>query len=149
MPQIKEVKLIERGKRSLVLGWSNPALDEQPSDFSALGYVIETRIHRYDDEMKSMMFEWRELSPDYATIQKNDSSVEAKINGLSPDGKFTFRIFCESSDGLVSAGSAPFQFQTKSSFKFTKANWIYLMAGGGVLLCLGCMLIQRKMNFHA
>ena len=149
LPQIKEVKLIERGKRSLVLGWSNPALDEQPSDPSALGYVIETRIHRYDDEMKSMMFEWRELSPDYATIQKNDSSVEAKINGLSPDGKFTFRIFCESSDGLVSAGSAPFQFQTKSSFKFTKANWIYLMAGGGVLLCLGCMLIQRKMNFHA
>lgn len=144
LPQITEVKLIERGKRSLVLGWSVTSTGTESFDDSDLGYVIETRVHRYDKEMQSMVLEWRELGPDYAIIQKNDSSVEAKINGLSPNGKFTFRIFSKSNEGLVSVGSAPFQFQTKSSFKFTKANWLYLMGIGGAVLCLVCILIQRK-----
>jgi len=148
LPQIKEVKLIERGKRSLVLGWSYPSQDDRSSANSDLSYVIETRVHRYDEDLKSLIFEWRELGPDYATIQKKDSSVEAKINGLSPDGKYIFRIFCESNDGLFSVESVPFRFQTKPSFKLSKAKWMYLMGGGSVLLCLCCILIQRKMNFN-
>ncbi len=148
LPEIREVKLIERGKRSLVLGWSYPSHDESSSANSDLDYVIETRVHRYDEDLKSMIFEWRELGPDYAAIQKKDSSVEAKINGLSPDGKYIFRIFCESNDGLFSAESVSFRFQTKPSLKLSKAKWIYLIGGGGVLLCLCCILIQRKMHFN-
>lgn len=148
LPQIREVKLIERGKRSLVLGWSYPSQDDRSSANSDLSYVIETRVHRYDEDLKSLIFEWRELGPDYATIQKKDSSVEAKINGLSPDGKYIFRIFCESNDGLFSVESVPFRFQTKPSLKLSKAKWMYLMGGGSVLLCLCCILIQRKMNFN-
>lgn len=147
LPQISEVEQIERGKHSMVLGWSNPTQGEGASDSSALGYVIETRVHRYDEEMRSMIIEWRELGPDYATIQKKGTMVEAKIKGLSPDGKFTFRFFCENGDGAVSVGSAPFQFQTESSFKFTKANWIFLMGVGGAFLALVCIIIQRKGSF--
>ncbi|MDP6858811.1 MAG: fibronectin type III domain-containing protein, partial [Verrucomicrobiales bacterium] len=147
LPKISEVELIERDKHSIVLGWSNPTRDEELSDSSALGYVIETRVHRYDKEMKSMIIEWRELGPDYATIQKKGTMVEAKIKGLSPDGKFTFRLFCENEDGAVSVGSVPFQFQTESSFKFTKANWIFLMGAGGAFLALVCIIIQRKGSF--
>ena len=147
LPQISEVEQIERGKHSMVLGWFNPTQSEGPSDSSALGYVIETRVHRYDEEMKSMIIEWRELGPDYATIQKKGTMVEAKIKGLSPDGKFTFRFFCENEDGTVSVGSAPFQFQTESSFKFTKANWIFFMGVGGAFLALVCIIIQRKGSF--
>ncbi|MEC7357561.1 MAG: hypothetical protein VYC09_03895 [Verrucomicrobiota bacterium] len=147
LPKISEVELIERDKHSIVLGWSNPTRDEELSDSSALGYVIETRVHRYDKEMKSMIIEWRELGPDYATIQKKGTMVEAKIKGLSPDGKFTFRLFCENEDGAVSVGSVPFQFQTESSFKFTKANWIFLMGAGGAFLALVCIIIRRKGSF--
>ena len=142
LPRIEEITLKDKGKGSLVLGW------EVPKALAGidLGYVVETRVHRYDDESKSISFEWLELGPEYLMVNTNGPNVEAEVKGLSPDGKYTFRVFRQSKNGEVSPGSVPFQFRTESSFKFTRASWIYLMGVGGALLGIICYLIQRKKN---
>ena len=142
LPRIEEIKLIERGKDSLVLGWKVPKMQAD----MGLDYVVETRVHRYDEESKSIAFEWLELGPEYLMVKTKDSNVKAEVIGLSPDGKFTFRVFSQNKNGAVSPGSVPFQFRTQSSFKFTRASWLYLMGGGGALLGIICYLIQRKKN---
>ena len=152
LPQIKEIELIKSGKHSLVFAWPNPEKDDRLPSELALDYVIETRVHRYDAEKKSMLVEWIELDTDYATVRENGPNVEAEINGLHPDGKFTFRVFSKDNDGLVSLGSSPFQFETEKSFKLTKAKWAYLMGGTGLmglLLSICCIVIKRKMQLKA
>ena len=152
LPQIKEIELIKSGKHSLVFAWPNPEKDDRLPSELALDYVIETRVHRYDAEKKSMLVEWIELDTDYATVRENGPNVEAEINGLHPDGKFTFRVFSKDNDGLVSLGSIPFQFETEKSFKLTKAKWAYLMGGTGLmglLLSICCIVIKRKMQLKA
>ena len=152
LPQIKEIELIKSGKHSLIFAWPHPEKDDRlPSEF-ALDYVIETRVHRYDAEKKSMLVEWIELGTDYAMVRENGPNVEAEINGLHPDGKFTFRVFSKGNDGLVSPGSIPFQFETEKSFKLTKAKWTYLMGGTGLmglLLSICCIVIKRKRQLKA
>ncbi|MED6300629.1 MAG: hypothetical protein VX860_11115 [Verrucomicrobiota bacterium] len=147
LPQIKEIELIKSGKHSLTFAWPHPEKDDRLSSEFALDYVIETRVHRYDAEKKSMLVEWIELGPDYAMVRENGPNVEAEINGLHPSGKFTFRVFSKGNDGLVSPGSIPFQFETEKSFKLTKAKWTYLMGGTGLmglLLSICCIVIKRK-----
>lgn len=146
LPKVEEIKLIGKGKDSLILGWPVPKSDDKSLAGMNLRYVVETRVHRYDKEKKSMMLEWLELDEQYVILTKNGSKVEAEVRGLSSDGKFTFRVFSQSENGSVSAASIPFQFSTKSSFKFTRASWIYLIGVGGALLGISCFLVQRKIN---
>ena len=152
LPQIKEIELIKSGKHSLIFAWPHPQKDERLPSELALDYVIETRVHRYDAEKKSMLVEWIELGPDYSMVRENGPNVEAEIKGLHPDGKFTFRVFSKGNDGLVSLGSIPFQFETEKSFKLTKAKWTYLMGGTGLMglfLSICCIVIKRKMQLKA
>ena len=59
LPQIKEIELIKSGKHSLTFAWPHPEKDDRLSSEFALDYVIETRVHRYDAEKKSISFFFR------------------------------------------------------------------------------------------
>jgi hypothetical protein len=79
-----------------------------------------------------LQFHWIQLEDEYLIMTKNESGIKALIKGLSPGGRYTFRVISRSNDNKFSVPSKSFQFSTIESFDLNQRfvlNSIGLIAG--------------------
>ncbi len=137
VPVVEGVKFVSGDKRTLVFGWPQPAGGNWD-------YVVETEVHRIHEETKLPHPLWIELDSKYATVTKKGARAEAKIVGLEPGGKYTFRILTRAPDGSFSPASERLVFVTAMSTEL--AGWFrpWMVA---VLIVVGVgiyALLQRR-----
>ena len=140
LPVVKDVKLIKRGKKKIEIFW-------EENDPGKLKYIVETRVHRLNQEHKMLQFHWIKLEDEFLIITKKESGVNALIKGLSPSGRYTFRVTSMSNDNKFSVPSKPFQFSTIESFDLNQRvvlNSIGLIAGIFLLSFYGVKLFRER-----
>jgi hypothetical protein len=138
IPYVRKVSVKDVGRDTLTFAWKHPAGEPW-------GYLVETEVHRFDDESGLPYPYWLELGPDYAKVSTDGEGGRATITGLKPSSKYTFRLI--SKDGDVFSNPGPrLTFITEA--KPSLFGWLKLwMVGVAAALVAGGILFWRKIQY--
>lgn len=139
IPPVRVIRVTQLNKRSAVLEWDHPV-----NHF--WDYVLETQIHRIDEETGYLERVWVEVGEDFATVTTTENGGRAEVKGLEPGGKYLFRLFTEGAKGTFSSPGTPYLIVTEP--KRSLFGWVSMPLIALICALLAALLHWRNRRKH-